>query len=66
LLYLYSKVFERNITSFLISVKKTLMVLFLAAVSTEPTNRLIATEDRVLEMVEAFYPNPVSLDTLCR
>jgi hypothetical protein len=39
---------------------------FFLAVSTEPTNKLIATEERVLEMVEAFYPNPVSLDSLLR
>ena len=49
--------------------KKSLKFLFyfiLLVVSAEPTNKLVATEERVLEMVEAFYPNPLPLDKLCR
>merc|ERR1719402_167703 len=36
-------------------------------ISTEPTHKsLVATEDKVLEMIEASYPNPLSLEVMCR
>jgi len=36
-------------------------------VSTEPTQKsLAATEEKVLEMIEASYPNPLSLEAMCR
>jgi len=36
------------------------------AVSTEPSALPDATEEAVLDMIEASYPNPILLDALCR